>query len=111
MITPLSGIALPTLGNNDGTFPTNLSNTPGAAPGSGTSKLTESFAEAMVAAMASVSNDLKSAEAASISGMRGQAPIHEVVQKVMSAEQSLQAALAVREKVVSAYLEVSRMTI
>jgi flagellar hook-basal body complex protein FliE len=54
---------------------------------------------------------LKTAEATSIAGMRGQASVQQVVDAVMSAEQTLQGAIAIRDKVVSAYLELSRMSI
>lgn len=42
---------------------------------------------------------------------KGQASVQQVVEAVMSAEQSLQTALAVRDKVVAAYQEISRMQI
>ncbi len=54
---------------------------------------------------------LKAGEAASISGIQGKASAQEVVEAVMSAELTLQSALAIRDKVVSAYQEVSRMAI
>jgi flagellar hook-basal body complex protein FliE len=54
---------------------------------------------------------LKNAEALSIAGVRGQASVQQVVEAVMSAEQTLQGAIAIRDKVVSAYLELSRMQI
>jgi flagellar hook-basal body complex protein FliE len=54
---------------------------------------------------------LKGAEAVSISGLQGQASVQQVVQTVMDAQSSLQAALAVRDKVVSSYQELSRMAI
>ena len=54
---------------------------------------------------------LKTAEATSIACMRGQASVQQVVDAVMSAEQTLQGAVAIRDKVVSAYLELSRMSI
>ncbi|MBS0242883.1 MAG: flagellar hook-basal body complex protein FliE [Proteobacteria bacterium] len=54
---------------------------------------------------------VKSGEKASIDGLSGKIPLHEVVDKVMTAEQSFQTAIAVRDKIVSAYLEVSRMNI
>jgi flagellar hook-basal body complex protein FliE len=38
-------------------------------------------------------------------------PLQTVVERVMAAERTLQAALAVRDKAVSSYLEVSRMQI
>jgi flagellar hook-basal body complex protein FliE len=54
---------------------------------------------------------LKAGEAASISGIRGKVSAQSVVEAVMSAEQTLQMAVAVRDKVVQAYQEVSRMAI
>jgi flagellar hook-basal body complex protein FliE len=54
---------------------------------------------------------LKTGEAAAIQGIRGQIGTQDVVEAVMAAEQTLQAAVAVRDKVVSAYLELSRMAI
>lgn len=54
---------------------------------------------------------LKNGEAASIQGIRGQLGTQDVVEAVMAAEQTLQAAVAVRDKVVSAYLELTRMQI
>jgi flagellar hook-basal body complex protein FliE len=54
---------------------------------------------------------LKAAEATSVAGITEKASVQQVVESVMAAEQSLQTALAIRDKVVSAYLEISRMTI
>jgi flagellar hook-basal body complex protein FliE len=54
---------------------------------------------------------VKNAEALSIAGIRGKASVQQVVEAVMSAEQTLQGALAIRDKAVSAYLELSRMSI
>jgi flagellar hook-basal body complex protein FliE len=54
---------------------------------------------------------VKNAEAMSIAGVRGQASVQQVVEAVMSAEQTLQSVVAVRDKVVGAYLEISRMQI
>ena len=51
------------------------------------------------------------AEGASLDGIRGQANTREVVDAVMNAEQSLQTAIAIRDKVVTAYLEIARMQI
>ncbi|MTI16932.1 flagellar hook-basal body protein FliE [Rhodobacteraceae bacterium RKSG542] len=71
----------------------------------------ESFADSMAQALNSTSQDLKSAEAASIGGMRGETSAQNVVEAVMKAELSLQSALAIRDKVVEAYQEFSRMSI
>jgi flagellar hook-basal body complex protein FliE len=54
---------------------------------------------------------IKSGEAAAISGAQGKASVQQVVESVMSAEQTLQAAIAIRDKAVAAYLELSRMAI
>ncbi|HKZ95570.1 MAG TPA: flagellar hook-basal body complex protein FliE [Hyphomicrobiaceae bacterium] len=54
---------------------------------------------------------LKSGETAAVAGVRGQMPVQQVVEAVMAAEQTLTASIAVRDKVVSAYLELSRMSI
>ncbi len=54
---------------------------------------------------------LKAGEAASISAMQGKESTRKVVEALMSAEQALQTAVAVRDKVVQAYQEVARMTI
>jgi flagellar hook-basal body complex protein FliE len=54
---------------------------------------------------------LKGAEAASIGGIQGTTPVHQVVESIMSAQRSLQSVLAMRDKAVSAYQEISRMAI
>jgi flagellar hook-basal body complex protein FliE len=54
---------------------------------------------------------MRKSEAVSIGGINGTAPLQDVVEHVMSAEQSLQTAIAIRDKVVSAYQEISRMPI
>ena len=54
---------------------------------------------------------LKTGEAASISAIQGGQSTRKVVESLMSAERSLQTAVAVRDKVVQAYQEVVRMSI
>ena len=65
--------------------------------------------------LSQVSNDavhkLKSAETAAVSGIEGKATTQDVVSAVMSAQESLQTALAIRDKAVGAFQEVSRMAI
>lgn len=56
-------------------------------------------------------SNIRNAEQASISALNGNASVREVAEAVMSAEQSLQLAVSVRDKIVSAYLEISRMAI
>lgn len=54
---------------------------------------------------------LKQGEAASLAGISGKLPVQDVVQSVMTAERSLQTAIAVRDKLVLAWQDVSRMAI
>lgn len=56
-------------------------------------------------------NDLKTGEAAAISGLQGQASVQHVVESVMTAERSLQTAIAIRDRLVSAYQTISQMPI
>ncbi|MBU1211176.1 MAG: flagellar hook-basal body complex protein FliE [Alphaproteobacteria bacterium] len=69
------------------------------------------FEAALTGAVLDVAGRLRQAEAVSISGVKGEASQLEVVSTVMNAEQQLQAAIAIRDKVVQAYLEISRMQI
>ncbi|MCO4315650.1 flagellar hook-basal body complex protein FliE [Phyllobacterium sp. 21LDTY02-6] len=59
----------------------------------------------------SVTSKLETAEAVSVKSMTGDVPTRDVVNAVMDAEQSLQTAIAIRDKIVQAYLEISRMPI
>jgi flagellar hook-basal body complex protein FliE len=54
---------------------------------------------------------LQAGEAVAIEGVRGAAPPFKVVEGIMSAQRVLQQALAIRDKAVSAYQEISRMAI
>lgn len=68
--------------------------------------------EAMLKDVATSTIDaVKGAEQASVLGIRGEMPTQDVVRAVMSAEQSLQTAVAIRDKVVAAYLDLTRMQI
>ena len=65
--------------------------------------------------MSQVSSDavqsLKTAETLSVDGLQGKAGAQSVVQAVMSAQEALQTALAVRDKSVAAFQEITRMSI
>ena len=62
-----------------------------------------------------VANDgiqsLRESEATSIAGLQGKAPIQHVVDTLLTAERNLQTAVAVRDKLISAYQTVSQMPI
>jgi flagellar hook-basal body complex protein FliE len=70
-----------------------------------------SFADELSAKITQTVGRLEQAESLSIQGIRGEVETREVVDAVMSAEQSLQAAISIRDKIVQAYLEMSRMQI
>ena len=66
----------------------------------------------LLAQMAGQMRDtVKAGEATAISGIQGKSSTQAVVEAVMSAEQTLQTAVAIRDKVVAAYLEIVRMAI
>ena len=68
--------------------------------------------ESMLASLASdTRQSLKTGESAAIAGLTGKMPLQQVVGAVMEAEQSLTVAIAVRDKAVAAYSEISRMSI
>jgi flagellar hook-basal body complex protein FliE len=69
------------------------------------------FGAALAEAALNAASVLKTGEATSIAGIRGQASVQQVVEAVMAAEQTLQSSIAIRDKVVAAYLEISRMQI
>ena len=69
------------------------------------------FAEALSQAASKTVGTLQNAEQVSLQALKGDADTRQVVDAVMSAQQALQTAVAIRDKVVSAYLEVSRMGI
>lgn len=70
-----------------------------------------SFAEAVSQAAMKTVDTLKGAEQVSLQALKGDADTRQVVDAVMSAQQALQSAVAIRDKIVSAYLDVSRMSI
>lgn len=70
-----------------------------------------SFSEMIATVSQDAIDRLKQGEAASLAGVDGKASVQQVVEAVMAAEQSLQTAIAIRDKVVHAYQEISRMTI
>ena len=54
---------------------------------------------------------VRSAESTSLASVHGKASIQQVAEAVLAAEMTLQGAIAVRDKITAAYLELSRMAI
>jgi len=78
-----------------------------AAPTAGAA----TFGDLMTQVAGQMRDTVKTGEATAIAGIQGKASTQSVVEAVMSAEQTLQTAVAIRDKVVSAYLEIVRMAI
>jgi len=83
----------------------------GASPSSVNASAGADFSQMMNEVSGDAIGTMKTAEASAIQGLKGAAPIHQVVESIMSAQRSLQSTLAIRDKAVSAYQEISRMAI
>jgi len=83
----------------------------GASTAAGATDAAGSFASVLSDLATRTVGTLDHAEQMSVQGLQGQADTREVVDAVMSAEQALTAAVAIRDKIVSAYMEISRMAI
>ncbi len=71
----------------------------------------QSFTDVLGQIISAGVNTIQSGESAAIQGMTGAATPFKVVESVMEAQRTLQEGLSLRDKVVSAYQEISRMTI
>ena len=69
------------------------------------------FGEVMAQASGEALNTLKSAESTSMAGIEGKVGVQQVVDSVMSAERTLQTGLAIRDKAVAAWQQISQMQI
>jgi flagellar hook-basal body complex protein FliE len=70
-----------------------------------------SFADALSKVVGDAMGTLQSGEAAAIQGVQGALPPFKVVESIMGAQRTLSQALAIRDKAVSAYQEITRMSI
>ena len=82
-----------------------------AIAGAATASGQPDFASVMAQVTSEAVNTMKNAETVSVQGLNGQASTQAVVDAVMGAERTLQTAVTIRDKVVSAYQELSRMAI
>jgi flagellar hook-basal body complex protein FliE len=70
-----------------------------------------SFVDALGKAFSDSIASVQAGEAAAIQGLQGGMAPYKVVDSIMSAQRTLQSMLAIRDKAVSAYQEISRMAI
>ena len=86
--------------------------TASAAPAAGPTSTNGASFEQMLGQVASDAvGTMQNGEAAAIQGVNGSMPTFKVVEQVMSAQRTLQQTLAMRDKAVSAYQEITRMAI
>jgi flagellar hook-basal body complex protein FliE len=86
--------------------------TSGVGPAaSGASGAGGDFTKVLADVASSTVGALKTGESTAIAGINGGKSVQQVVDAVMNAEQALQTAVAVRDKLISAYQEISRMAI
>jgi flagellar hook-basal body complex protein FliE len=87
----------------------------GVRPGLGTDPASASPGADFGSVFANVAqnfvDNLAQGEAQAVAGVQGKAAVQDVVQAVMSAEQSLQLAMAMRDKVVAAYQQFVQMQV
>jgi flagellar hook-basal body complex protein FliE len=69
------------------------------------------FAEVLGKLATDSVDSIKGAESMSFNAIQGKANTREVVDAVLEAQQSLQTAVALRDKIVNAYLEITKMQI
>lgn len=80
-------------------------------PVSGTANAGQSFTDILAEAGRTAKSTMDHAESVSMQSLRGTFDPRVVADAVMSAERTLQTAVVVRDKIVTAYLEISRMAI
>lgn len=81
------------------------------APSTPTSIQPSNFTDMLAGMFSDTANAVRTAESTSISAVHGKANIQQVAEAVLAAEMTLQSAIAVRDKVTAAYLELTRMAI
>ncbi len=79
----------------------------GSAAAAGAADFSSVLAEVAAGAV----ETMKAGEATAIGGINGTRSVQDVVDSLLTAEQALQTAIAVRDKLVVAYQEISRMAI
>ena len=85
----------------------------GAAGATGTTAATDGtgFVDALGKVFSEAIGTVQTGEAAAIQGLQGGMAPYKVVDSIMGAQRTLQSMLAIRDKAVSAYQEISRMAI
>jgi flagellar hook-basal body complex protein FliE len=72
---------------------------------------TAEFGDMLNALATTAVGAIRAGEEAAAAGITGAMPVQDVVEKVLAAERALQTTIAIRDKMVGAWLEISRMQI
>ena len=88
-----------------------LTTTAPAASAAASASAGSGFGAAMAQASGDALKTMRAAETTSMAGLEGKASVQQVVDSVMSAERTLQTTLAIRDKAVAAYQQISQMQI
>ncbi len=104
MIGAISALDFKSIGGSGGVAEGGVAGAGGASP-------TASFASVLSDMASRTVDTLENAEQVSVKALQGDVDAREVADAVMTAEQTLQAAVAIRDKIISAYMEISRMAI
>ena len=102
MIEPLSALGAAAAPSSAGAAGPSNPSVPAGGP---------SFSEALGQVVSDAIGSLQSGEAAAIQGVKGAMSPFRVAEAVMGAQRTLQTTLAIRDKAVAAYQEISRMAI
>ena len=92
-------------------FPAFALQPPGQQPGAAAPADGASFSAVLSGLASDGVATLGNAEIAALAGISGRMQTFAVIEQVMAAERTLQATIAIRDKAVGAYLELSRMQI
>jgi len=82
-----------------------------SAPSASASASGPGFTQTLGQVVSDAVGTLQAGEAAAIQGIQGALPPFKVVESIMGAQRTLSHALAIRDKAVSAYQEITRMAI
>src|SRR5689334_20637364 len=83
----------------------------GADPAGATAGTEQSFADFVGDQVKSAADTVRKSEKVSLDAIAGRASAQDVVQSVLAAEMTVQAVVAVRDKMVQAYQDIMRMSI
>lgn len=108
MLDPISATTSPTAASSIADGPSAVAR--GISPAT-SADASSDFGSFLAQLVGNTASTLKAGEATAVAGVTGQASTQQVVDAVMTTEQTLQTAIAIRDKVVSAILELSRMSI